>query len=168
MKRAIFGAALLLTLPLLAACPQEGGGSTPSRAPKPPPAVAGAQPPAKFPEAERPGPEADPNACHAGTRDIELQAYWFSTSDTPPKISWSKNGAVTFATNLRAVRAQGGHPVLFKGEWGTLVQAKCHDVLVLTLEQLPQGYSTGCMIVDLGDGPYKTGERGCRATYTVV
>lgn len=138
----------------------------PSKAAAPPPAVGGVQPPA--PEANQPGPEADPQACNPkGERDIELQAYWFSETDKTPSITWSKNGDVTPATNLRAERVPAGR-IGWRGDWSTLIRAKCGDVIVLKLAGSPAATGCGLAIVDLGDGPHKTGERNCTATYTVV
>lgn len=157
-------AILATALVLLTGCDPEGGKPSTERRPG-----AGGQqppPPALATEANQPGPQDDPGACNSrGKRSVALQAHWNSETRVPPVITWAHNGAVTPATNV-----QEGHKVpsqLYSGEWSTLVTVQCHDVLSLSIAGTRSALFAMCAIIDLGDGPVKTGERNCEVHYTV-
>lgn len=177
--RKIVIAVAAVSLLLVAACdPQDGSPSKPkatNQAAKPPAAVpppvggGGAKPP-HVPEVDRPGPQADPGSCadQGKERDVELYAHWTSETDKTPSIVWTHNGVQTPATNVISLR-NGPGKLPYGGEWSKLQHVKCHDVLGIKLIGNPSMVTVVCAIIDLGDGPVKTGQRNCDIpAYTVV
>lgn len=166
-RRIALAAALVIMLPILtAACDTDGdgGGTSPRKdaGQAPPPAVVP-------PEANQPGPQADPGQCtDRGAREASLHATWSSETKATPQIFYTKNGVKTPATNLESHRNRAGM-VPWGGEWSMLVSVVCHDVLMLDLIGTPS--QSGCLIsiVDLGDGPVGSGRRDhtCHVEYTV-
>jgi hypothetical protein len=164
VRRLIVGLAIALVA--LAGCDPEGPGRN---QPEKPPAAGQAKNQndrPHLPEVDRPGPQADPGSCvEGGARSIELYAHWLSETATNPSIKWSHNGKSTPASNVQSHRVNNTR--FWGGEWSIMVVAKCHDTLEVELKGTSSALATACSIIDLGDGPVKTGERNCKATYTV-
>lgn len=117
-------------------------------------------------DVNRPGPQADPGSCvEGGERGVQFYAHWLSETDHGPIITWTKNGRATTGSNVRTAKIPRTR--YYGGEWSTLVRAKCHDSLTIDVKGSTSVFSTTCAIVDLGDGPVKTGERNCAAGYIV-
>lgn len=155
-------AVLVVAALLLTGCEPEGG--TPRTERRPGAGQQPARPPA--PEANQPGPAADPGQCNQrGERAAELIAHWTSEKADNPKVLWTHNGVTTPATNLRTTRARPG--ARYDGEWSRLVTVKCGDTLAIEIKATASGTSNRCAIVDLGDGPVRSGRKGCLATYVV-
>jgi len=153
--------AALLGLATLTGCePQQGG------TPEPRPGAGGGQQQQQpAPEANQPGPQADPNQCNQrGERAVELRADWTSKSDKTPKIMWTKNGETTPATNLKSYKNGPGQ--LYGGSWSRLVTVKCGDRVAIAMERTRDQTYGACVIIDLGQDITDTG-RSCRAEYTV-
>lgn len=163
VRRTITAGVLAVLLPLLAAGDCDADWSSPGDTPTPAPQHGQPAPAAPAPEANQPGPQDDPGACNRrGKRDVELQAHWQSDKRYPPKVMWMLNGIATPATNLRSTQVRDH----WEGEWSWLITAYCGDTLVVRMEQA-EGQTFGlCAIVDLGNGPVKTG-KSCRAEYKV-
>lgn len=115
----------------------------------------------------------DPGACVKGAalapppvRDITMSAHWSSETRAVPTVAWSLNGAVTTATGLTSGPLRNGLKG-YEGEWSKTLSVKCHDVVSIEIKGTSSMFSALCTINDLGDGPLKTGQRNCKAEYTV-
>lgn len=156
-------------LPLLAGCPHEAASGGSNTEPRKGAGQAAPPPVAVPPEANQPGPQADPGQCtDRGARDVSLHASWNSETRATPEISYTKNGVKVPAANVESYRLGPGK-VPWGGEWSALVGVVCHDTISLDLVGTPS--QVGCLvtIVDLGNGPVGTGRRDhtCHVEYTV-
>lgn len=156
-------AALLLTL---AGCDPESGGSG-QHAPRQRADQGHAQPPPPPPEANQPGPQNDPGACDdRGAREVSLHATWDSETSVVPEVFYTKNGLKVPAANLASHRNPAGH-IAWGGEWSALVGVQCHDTIALDVNGNASQQSCLITIVDLGNGPVKSGRRTCHLEYLV-
>lgn len=158
----------LVIIPLLMAdgCPEEKKSSDgkPAKA-APPPA---APPPAVGGDNVAPKVQDDPGNCsQAGQRDLTVHATYNAEQDVKPHIWYTKNKVEIPGSNIDHHK-NGPGKIPWSGEWGAVVNVKCHDVIEVHLKGVEDIHS-GCivMVVDLGDGPIKTGGYKCDVTYLV-
>jgi len=166
-RRSALGAVVLAALLLaLAGCGSESspGGAHP---PKQRADQGQAKPPPPPPEANQPGPQADPGACDdRGKRDVSVHATWDSQTRIVPEVYYTKNGTKVPAANLSSHRNPPGH-IAWGGEWSALVTVVCHDKIELDVKGNSSQESCLVTIVDLGNGPVKSGRQTCHVEYLV-